>query len=393
MKQAIKRSIKTAPGRHLKLGASISGGGFVPLTATQRWGLMGDSEGAGRGTGTGTNLMDGARFKSFFAHARDLLVTAGYTALMESLNEAANGFGAAGTHKIVDYYTDASGAPHSVLDIGNWTIGSANTAGGLLFGRSASTGPCHWTPSVQVTHFEIWVVVQNVTATLAWSLDSGTQTNVDLSTTGQGNPPRLMKIEVTCPSRGYHTIDVGRAAGTCYFTTVIARDDTTFNYELINLSARGWGSVEFSDTAFPWRESLAVPTLGITHLFIQRGTNNIYTGGPNGNNAVTPTDFQTAYSALLASLISNGVTPVACIPPEIDPTNIRSDFTYAQLVSAINAAAAANSVDVINLGDYAGTWADMVAASETAGDGLHYLEPVHERMAIPISNYMIAHAA
>jgi hypothetical protein len=115
---------------------------------------------------------------------------------------------------------------------GATVAGSVVTAGGSSIAMPAA-GTLTFTPTGNVTKFDIWTYDDAATRTISWAVDGGAATNI--TTTGVS---RAQKTTVSAGAAGIHTLTLTWVAGSNHILALVGYDDTAGRKEV---SCLKWG--------------------------------------------------------------------------------------------------------------------------------------------------------
>jgi len=344
------------------LGLGLANGGRARgLSSTVRIGLFADSRGVGRGAGTGTNNMVGARPLSYLAKAKTYLAMAGYSASDDSwFGNAANTGG-----------TLPSYDPRIVL--GSYV---ESTVGGVLggFGLSATAGTnLTFTPTGQFDTYRVYHPEDPTINSLMPVYVDVPASAVDINE--NGSVP-ILRINDYTTNLANHYVGVGRRTspgGTVYLHGMECFNSAANEFRLLNFSARGWATSDFSTSDKPWRPLLAIDTVKVDVGIVALGGNDTINGV---SLATYKMNMGTIIERIKAA--KSGARVLLYLDPPINPSQ-EVGFTQAQMRTANYELASEHSCDILDSWTATGTWSEMVAAGETV-DATHLTAAPYARM-------------
>ena len=331
------------------LGLGLANGGRPrALSRALRVLIVGDSQTAGRGTGTGIVAMDGARALSWPTKMRDHLIAQGHPASSESYSEANNTGGT-----LVAY--------DPRVTQGTWTIGSGQTASGLLMTKNVTSGTSfRFAPSTSIDTFEVFYPI-NTYGTMNYNIDGA-------GTTGLNEAGTLaLGRTLVSTTLGTHDIRFQPAAATAvYVGLVMAYNSAVKDFRIINCGVRNWSTTDWTLTDFPWRGYPSIPLIAPDITLISLGINDLRTGG--ALNSVST--FMTNMQSIITQAKAGGGSVGLVLPMPINTAN-EGSFTQADLLGAYQGLSATNNCPLLRTDSLLGTWAEGSVAGQTTDD-LHW---------------------
>lgn len=312
--------------------------------------VIGDSQSAGRGTGTGSVSMDGARALSWPSKMCDYIRANGFKASSESMFEANN---TGGTWNLYDPRVNSE----------SWIYGSNTIGGRLLYSNTSGLGIPSWTPGTNVDTFEIYTP-DNAFGALNASINGVSQ-----GTIYQNTGSNTFKKTVLTSTLGINTLRLARNStigNSAYISGIVAYDSTVNEFRIINIAARGWSTVEWTDSAFPWRPFPGIETLSADIAIICLGTNDRRVGGAGLNVATFKTNMQQIINK--ARITASKV--ILVMPMPIEPASV-STISDAELLSAYQELSSTNNAPLVRTDTILGSWTAANAAGLTS-DNLHW---------------------
>lgn len=340
--------------------SSVTGGGGStpvdpPLSAPISILCIGDSQTAGRGCGTGAREMTGARVLSWPTLLRDSLIAAGYPAQSEGVAEAVNSGGA--TWPNYD----------SRVALGGWLPQATGTIsapiGGRMGGSSAAGDPFVFTPTSQVDTFEIFTPQDTGFGTLDYSVDGGGTTEID-----EDGAEDFIKTTVSL-SLGNHAISLNRTSGNAYIAGINAYNSAANNFRILNMGMRGAETADWQEADELWEPFPAILDIAADIALIMLGVNDIRSGGGNVSAAV----FETRMQAIITQCVAAGSDVALVTPMPFNPAD-EGVATQAEMITAYENLATANSVPLFHTETLLGDWTTASGNSEVSDD-LHWLSP------------------
>ena len=349
------------------LGLGLANGGRPRgLSSTLRIGLFSDSRGVGRGAGTSTNNMVGARSLCYLTKAKNYLTIAGYSASDDSwFGNAAN---LGGTLPSYD--------PRIVL--GSYVESSV---GGVLggFGLSATAGTNFtFTPTGQFDTYRVYHPEDPTINSLMPVYVDVPGSAVDINENG---PVPVLRIHDYTTTLANHYVGAGRRTspgGTVYLHGMECFNSAAKEFRLLNFSARGLATADFSTSDKPWRPLLAID-------IVQVDVGIIALGGNDTINGVSLTTYKTNMGTMIDRIktAKAGARVLLYLDPPINPSQ-ENGFTQAQMRTANYELASEHSCEILDSWIATGTWSEMVAAGE-AVDATHLTAAPYARMGAQLA--------
>jgi lysophospholipase L1-like esterase len=184
--------------------------------------IIGDSVSRGQSTGAGTAQGPNAWPIQLAAQLQASGINAG----------ANNVWGDGGSWGLGQSMTNFAGGDSRIAFTGAWALGSTKTAGGNAFAPTAA-GSMTFTPTGNVTKFDIYWRDAAVGRNFSWAIDGGAATTISSSGATQ-----IVKTTVSAGTLGAHSITLAWVAGTPTVMAIDGYDDTAGRNEI---AIQNWG--------------------------------------------------------------------------------------------------------------------------------------------------------
>jgi lysophospholipase L1-like esterase len=246
-----------------------------------------------------------------------------------------------------------------VVAAGTWGSAGANLGAFGTFTRSSSStsATIAFTPEVSVDSFTFWCWVPAASAaqSVAWKIDGGSETVIDVLAANAGALGQLKAFTVPAGALGAHTLTLRVNGGTVNLWAIEGMAGTS-GVRLTNLAKGSQQAAQLAATTNGAGGSLAAAFLAQPHLTNIWFGHNEYLGVPSGTNTSA---FQTNMQTLITQAKLTGDVTLMTQVPNSNTSNPTAQSAYNQIVYGL---ADANDCAVIEIADRWGSYTAMPAA-------------------------------
>jgi lysophospholipase L1-like esterase len=327
-------------------------------------GLIGDSTTAGQGAGAGASYTNGAKALSVPSRLAGQLAAMGLRAASDSV------FGNANIDSFTRSNANYVAYNPQVAMAADWTIENFPIPGGNFFRNTAGTGAWSFTPSEAFDTIDLYFLNATGNGQVTVDVGGAVLATIDTGVTS-GGATAVVKMTVgTGAAAALGTMNVKRSGtgGLVRLFGVVTRNSAIGKVNVVNLGAAGWASVDWAP-ANPgvWAPNRALQTLAFDLVLINVGLNDT-----TASRLTTPAAYQANIQSLIGYAKAGGSDVILVIPPPQDPATRDTTNLMPGHAAALNALAAQNGCNVIDLAARFGGYAQTSAAGNYR-DNVHML--------------------